>query len=244
VWSVWSESVDVYLGQGIAMLKPKRQATQVVQILTALPLADLLAKLAEAMSKPRSAANKSSPNLKITLSGALCPVFTFDAPAEVTRWHELKQIAKATAVSESGSGADQVICEIDSDRPGIASTIASPLMDELQSWAKAHHWHIASVSPLWALATQCPLARRASVSGLQMQEPDSVTLVAKDENGKVVASTFAGEPSLASVQAQARRWMVSHSVLGDNLLKLNFGIQSSSMLANAPKAWAAHWGKL
>lgn len=244
MWSVWSESVDVYLGQGIAMLKQGRHATQVVQIPTTLPLADLLAELAEAMPKSDHSRMARRLKLKITLSGALCPAFTFNAPAEVTRWHELRQIANATAVSNTGNGADKVICEIDADRPGIASRVATPVMEELQRWAKTHHLHIASVRPLWALATQSPLARRASVSGLQMHEPDSVTLMVNDENGKIIATSFAGELDYSIVQAHARRWLVSHGVLADSLLKLNFGIQSRSLLTEAPKVWATHWEKM
>ena len=102
MWSVWSESVNIYVGQGVALVKAGKQETQVLLHTATLPLDRVLAKVEQALpSKPH---RKVRRDLRITLSGALCPAMVFSAPPEVSRWSELQQIAIAPIKAQAPIG--------------------------------------------------------------------------------------------------------------------------------------------
>lgn len=248
MWSVWSEAVDIYLGQGISMLKTASQETMVMQHPVTLPLERVLAKLADALGQGTqgSGAEQSHPRIKrrklrITLSAALCPAIGFNAPPEVTRWHERQEIAKATAAATLAMSAEQITCETDAFRPGVTTALALPLLAELKQWASQQHAYVASVHPLWAVATQCAAAHQNAVQGLLLDEPDSLTLLAEDDQGRLNVLTLVHEPDPAARQASLRRWLISVGLSEDKLLKLSFDPQPNTLMPQGPNVWTAHW---
>lgn len=241
MWSVWSECVDLYLGQGTALFQVKHQKVQILRYPATLPLAQVMDRLTQGLTQYSAAHKLKRRSLHITLSGALCPAIGFSFPPEVARWHELRQIAQASAAASLASPAEKIVCETDAHRPGIAAAMAAPLMAELQRWANAQNCRIASIRPLWTVATQNQEVSRSSISGLLMQEPDSVTVVADDSNGKIIASTLVGEHEPAAGNVNVRRWLVGLGLSEDRLLKLSFSMREGAVMPNGPKAWAAHW---
>lgn len=241
MWSVWSESVAIYLGQGVAMLGIPHQETQVLQHPATWPLERVLAQLAGVLAPNGTRPKFQRRTLQITLSGALCPALGFQAPQEVKRWDELRQIAHASAAAASGVGADQIVCGMDTSGRGIAASVGTALMQALQRWAAEHHWRIASVRPLWVVATHSPRARQADTLGLLLHEPDAITAIAERAQGEIIASTLAGDYGQASGQALVRRWLVGLGLHEDQFLHLNFGTRVQTAMPLGPKAWATYW---
>jgi hypothetical protein len=246
VWSVWSEIVDVYLGQGVAMVKVGSGKTHVLQTPATMPLQRVLAQLGQAMPASRPASHKQKyRNVRITLSGALCPAVAFSAPPTVTRWQELRQIATASAAAMLGTGADQMVCETNrllAAQPGVAASVNTVVIAELHAWAGAHRLRITSLRPLWAVATHSAMVQQPACGGLLLQEPDSITVLASSAAqppGLAIASTLVGGPDPSA--ASTRRWLVGLGLAEDALLKLTFSTQAGTVPPRGPKLWAAHW---
>lgn len=256
MWSVWSETVDVYLGQGVAMVKVGSGKAHVLQTAATMPRQRVLAQLAQAMPASRPASHKQKHrNVRITLSGALCPATAFSAPPTVTRWQELRQIATACAAATLCTGADSIVCETNRllpAQPGVAATVNAALMAELHAWAGAHRLRITSLRPLWAVATRSAMVQQPACGGLLLQEPDSMTVLASGAagasptTGQPVAATLVGgaDPSAASAalwSTTTRRWLVGLGLAEDALLKVGFSTQAGALLPHGPKLWAGHW---
>jgi hypothetical protein len=242
VWSVWSETVDVYLGQGVAMLKAGPRETIVSRSPATLPLERVLARLADSASSTGQSLVKKGSRLRISLSGAWCPALAVAIPEGVTRWEERQQIALASAARDMGTDLDQIACEIDATVPGAAAAIALPMRQELERWAEQLGCKLVSVSPLWATATQSKLSRQRSTQSLLVIEPDAATLVAGDGKGGFKTTTLPGEQQdAASLQAYSRQWLQEHGHEESGLARLGFGLTPQTPMATGPRRWAGHW---
>jgi hypothetical protein len=259
VWSVWSETVDVYLGQGVAMVKTGSEKARVLQHPATMPLQRVLAQLAQAMVAMPLSQKQEQKNqhkhrkVRITLSGALCPATVFSAPPTVTRWQELRQIATASAAAMLGTGADSIVCETHRAahplHSGVVATVNAALMAELHAWAGAHRLRITSLRPLWAVATHSAVVQQPTCGGLLLHEPDSITVLASGaahSPGHAIASTWVGGSDLSGASAalwgaSTRRWLVGLGLAEDALLKLAFSTQAGKAPPRGPKPWAAHW---
>lgn len=243
MWSVWSDDIELYLGQGLALLKTRHAPLQVLRHSPTLPLQSVLAQLAPANPERPKGWRFRRPAIRVSLSAALCPALSYSPPAEVKRWHELRQIALASAAAQLGTSGDQLRCEIDTRHRGLTACVAQPLMDELQRWAQSHHGRLLSVQPLWVVALQCRRMRQAGVQGLWVQEPDASTLIAQQSSGQLVVTTLTGAPEQESAATPAfvRRWLLSHGLSQLELSRLNFGAEICSGIAQGPRRWAQHW---
>lgn len=241
MWSVWSETVHLYLGQGMSLLRVGHGQEVVTSHPVTWPMAQVLAKLTETMGQHKLQKLSRRRKLRVTLSGALCPVMSYAAPPDVTRWDELHSIAQASAAMTLGIPGDQVLCEMDNNQPQLASAITVPLMQALQGWAKQHQFSLNSVQPLWALASQSAETAKAAVHGLVVQEPDSVTLMVENQNGMYVAATLTGSDDQLSTLT--RRWLVSQGLSDESLLKLRFTAATQTVMPQGPRLWEKHWAK-
>lgn len=240
MWSVWSETVEVYLGPGVAMLKAGARETVVSRSPATLPLERVLAKLADSAAAAQVILKKGS-RLRISLSGAWCPALDVTIPEGVTRWEERRQIALASAARYMDTDLEQIACEIDALAPGAAAAISLPMQQALEDWTVQSGCRLVSVSPLWATATQSKLSRGRTIQSLLVIEPDAATLVAADGKGGFKTATWPGAMDAASVQAHSQQWLQSHGLEGSGLAKLGFGLALHPPMASAPKRWAGHW---
>jgi len=240
VWSVWSETVDVYLGQGLAMLKAGAKEAIVSRSPATLPLERVLARLAESAAASQVILKKGS-RLRISLSGAWCPALAVTVPEGVTRWEERRQIALASAARDMGTDLEQIACEIDATAPGAAAAIALPMREELERWAVQLGCRLVSVVPLWATATQSRLSRQRGTRSLLVIEPDAATLIASDGKNGFKTATLQGEQDAASLQAYSQQWLQSLGLEDSGQAKLGFGLTPHPPMATAPRRWAGHW---
>lgn len=238
MWSVWSDSAEIYLGQSMSLLKPRgRQAVAVDHSVT-LPVDRVLSKLADIGSRKLTAGTR----LRISLGGALCPALSFAVPQGLRAWNELFDVARASAAATLGGDAGDWWCEMDIARAGIAAVMPVALKSELAAWAKQHGWQIASLQPLWAQATHAAGARAAGVQGVVVQEPGIVTILLASGTGAVHATSLGSMPSLPHLPPEMRRWLASHDATSSRLFSLGFASHTEAPpMSGAPQAWAPHW---
>lgn len=240
MWSVWSETVDVYLGQGVAMLKAGAREAIVSRSPATLPLERVLARLADSAAAGQVILKKGS-RLRISLSGAWCPALAVTIPDGVSRWEERRQIALASAARDMGTDLEQIACEIDAAAPGAAAAIALPMREELERWAAQLGCRLVSVAPLWATATQSRLSRQRGTQSLLVIEPDAATLIASDGKNGFNTTTLPGEQDAATLQAYSQQWLQEHGHEESGLARLGFGLTAHPLMTTAPRRWAGHW---
>ncbi len=240
MWSAWSDTAEIYLGQSLSMLKPRGKAAVVVHHAATLPLDRVLAKLADHGSRHMAPRTR----LRISLGGALCPAISFAVPQGLRGWDELAGVARAkTGLHMGGNGGD-FVCEMDVAQPGLAAVVPSALQGELNAWATQQGWRVASLQPLWAQASQAPAAGSAGVQGLMLQEPDSTTLLLEGNEGALHATTLNEAPDSPGLEAAARRWLASHDAAGSRLFRIGFADGQRDLDTDMPRVWAPHWYKL
>ncbi len=241
MWSVWPETVDVYLGQTLAMIRVGRGAGLVQQHSATLPMQQVLTRLSvEATSKQIFGEGRRR-RLRIMLSGALCPAIGFTAPREVCQWDELRSIASAAAAQSSGADPEQWLCAIDAKSPGVAAMISRRLVDDLTAWAANHDARIASLRPAWSIASHCPAVRRAGPRAILLHEPDGITVLAEDATGPITVESLGGTYASDIVPVQLRRWIIGRSLAESQVFKLGFTPEPISVMARGPKVWPDFW---
>lgn len=236
MWSVWSESIGLYLGQSLAMLSKAQAPVIVIEQPTTLPLAQRLEQLEEHLPK--------SGNVRIALSAALCPAYNFNTPRGVSRYPEILEIAHAVGAPVMNLKPDQLKCEISTSLAGVAAAVPNALHDVLLGWASQRKVKITSVQPLWSAAFRCGWVKARGVSGMLLQEPDSATLIATDSQGSWHASTATGITTVDGFDNLRRRWMVSLDLTDYSLTTIAFGSVKQPLLSGSPREWQQHWQKL
>lgn len=235
--SVWSKSLDIYLGRGLAMLKAGSGDAVVLRTPATFPLERVLSSLIDAAGKDAA----TGCIVRICFSAAMCPALSVAAPKEVTNWQERQQIAHAMAAQSLGSSTNEIVCEMDSIHPGIAAALPLAILEELHRWAIHHGGRIASIEPLWAIATHCPAARHRDVQSLLLLEPDAATMLASDGRGGFDALTLPGQMAPSTLATHTRRWLVGHGLTEDRTLRIGFGAVAGVAMRRGPKLWSAHW---
>ena len=241
MWSVWSEAAELYLGHTLVMLQIRGREVLVMEHANLLAADQLLGGVSQAMTQFGTRDSKLALRLRVVLSGALCPALTYVTPKQVTQWSERMEIARATAAIEMGTTPDQVVCEMDTGRRALASAMRIQTLSALQGWAAQHQFAIASIQPLWAIASQSRTASKSANQGLVVMEPDATTVLADDGSSKLVARTQAGLFSVAEGQANTRRILVGLGLRESALLKLSFGTKARTAMQDGPRVWPNHW---
>ena len=251
MWSAWPEALHLYLGRTMAMggVGADAGAPLVLHHAANTPVAQVLGELRAQIAARAMLQGPRRRSLHLTLSAGLCPALAFALPTGVTRWAERQAMAQAFAATALGIDADALACEMDAARPGLAAVLTKQLLQELKAWAAQQRWRIASIQPLWALASQCAAARSPKVQALLLHEPDGLTLLGQGaagtgEAGELAALRMGAGQDMAvtpDLPAQTRRWLVGQGLALDQLLTLGFGAERGAPMADGPKLWASHW---
>lgn len=233
MWSVWSRPVNLYLGQGLAMVQASGQAVVVLRPSVTLPLERVLQQIGEHL--PRAS------RLRISLSGALCPAFDFVTPQGVRRWSERQAIAQNWAAESMGLRPDELQCELDARSTNVAAALPASTLAALKRWAQAQSHRLGSVHPLWAQATQSAAARRSGVRAVLLQEPDATTVLAEPSKGIVQALSLPGAPDASAVRTRLAQLQTSLGLAPAQMVRLGFEATPRKPMTDAPQAWTAHW---
>ncbi len=237
MWSAWSETTDIYLGQGLAMFKAGSAASMVMHHDAALPLASVL----QMLNEQADVNIKKGSRLRIYLSAAFCPALEVATPKEVKQWQERQQIAKAAAAHTLGAGIEQLACEIDAIHSGVAAAVSLATIEELRRGTVQLGGRLVSIQPLWSVVTQCSAVRHPGIKSVVLLEPDALTLLASDGQNGFHVSTLPGQIDSATLLMHARRWQVSHSLTDNQVIKIGFGVKTATVMPKGPKQWPAHW---
>lgn len=241
MWSVWSESLDLYIGPSMALVGVGKADAVAIKHPGGIPADQWLVRLFDDVAVAGLLRASRSFKLRISLSGAYCPAVAYSAPAQVTRWDELFEIARASAAVTVGASADQIVCEMDLSGRGLAGAVATSLTRQLQEWAKLNRCTIVSMQPLWAVAAQSRSVCQSLVTGLLVQDPDATTVLVEQGDGRLVAVTVVGSAAEPECQARVRRLLVSLGSGAGDMLKLGFDISERTASARGPRRWASHW---
>jgi hypothetical protein len=233
VWSVWSKPVQLYLGQGLAMVQASGQAVVVLRPPVTLPLERVLQQIGEHL--PRAS------RLRVSLSGALCPAFDCVMPQGVRRWNERQAIARSWVAEGMGLAATDLVCELDARSTGIAAALPALTLAELKRWAQARGHRLDSVQPLWVHATQSAAARRVGVRAVLVQEPDATTLLAEPSPGDIQAYSLPGAPDASAGRTRLAQLQTSLGLASEQMVRLGFEGAPRAPMTDGPRAWPAHW---
>lgn len=204
----WSNAVQLYLAQGIALVKYGRGSRRkqggkgvavsagirVIRFPVTLGLQHALAHIQEEafsalLPKPPSApkavkwlnALRVTP-LDVVLSAAWCPPVCFTVPDGVERLEELQSLATAqtaqTAHAMQRAGSQDLVVKLDPLEPYLAASLNPHTAIDIAQWAAGAGLRLRSIRPLWSIATQSKAMRGERPRSLILQEPDGFTLLA------------------------------------------------------------------
>ncbi|WP_342617572.1 hypothetical protein [Rhodoferax sp. GW822-FHT02A01] len=251
MWSVWSESVNIYLGTTIAMVEGRGVPKQVIEFPPTWPMAQVLESVArcwKAMGTADSSKGGKTPkrhNLHLTLSGARCRADAFPVPQGVRRFHELQAyfagmlggaVNADSGGDRAGEGARSVI-GFDAGNVGVVASVDGVLLEQLNAWAKGKAAAIRTLRPLWSVATECGRAKQAQIRALVLQELDGNTLLTDAGDAQHLAFDAGPESSTIAI----RQWKIANDLADHEVLTLRFGRSQGTVSKGFPNAWAAHW---
>ena len=232
MWSVWPETVDVHLGQRLAIVR-KGAETQVLAHPATMPLALVLERVAKS-----AFSGSARRRLRVSLSCAWAPPVVYSVPREVTKWAEKLAIAQSAGATALSTTPDLVAVRIDSRASGIGAAMTTSMLQQLHAWAGAHRSRVVSLRPLWSMATDCKLAK--GVAGMELREPDGTVVVVQrgGQDLSPLARVEVGVPVTPDHPA------IGPDPLSDaQMLRIGFSPAHQIHLPGAPKRWAMHWHK-
>ena len=231
MWWGASNRVRVYLGRELALVQTGDGAVSQFELPADASMAENLATLEPAIPK------KS--RLEIHLSAGLCPAVEVPYPAGLRSLREKEIFARSVCAEHLGSTMDAVCAEVDSFQPQLAAGIPTPVWDGIVAWAESNEFRLSSVRPLWAIATESPLASAASV--LVLEEPDSVTLIGSNGHGQSQRAMSLPLTTPGQASAVLHRMHQALGLAATQPCKLRFGLAAQPQLTGAPACWLGHW---
>jgi hypothetical protein len=237
----WPETIDVHLGRGYFMLRPYKQAVQVHQYPTTLPLGRALSRLSDLLRQTQQRAPKANrpgwlkDRLRVTLSAALCPPIEHPVPAGINSSDELQIIACSAAARQLDCTADTLVCALQPFAPGLAAALPRDLLDCYQRLAHELRFELVSLQPLWSVATACRAARRKSCTGIQLLEPDALTTISQNVTPPFYSARSTDAMDILPAAS-------NNSVQGQ--LRVELTLEPQKPVPDGPDYWPLHWRQL
>lgn len=238
--SAWFEYTDLYLAQGLAILKVGARPCNVIDLPTTLSWDKALLRVSETLHETQGLKNRMA-RLRVMLSGALCQTIPIQAPQDALNWNDLHQLLPMSASSLLGVAPDQLHCVQDTGCAAMGAASSAHLLQALESWAMQTKVKLHHLQPSWSVASQCKLARSSTFSALQLTERDGITLLS--QNGTDWVSCHVPRDGQASEieETKVRRQLTEWGVEESRVLKLDFVAESATTLQGGPTLWAGHW---
>jgi hypothetical protein len=177
VWSVWSKRTQLYISATFSMVKAPGQALLRVTYPSTLTLDRLLLRITEAIND--NAATGISTSLKrarlvVTLGGSICPPLEWQVPSGINNWKELALLAHHSAAQQLTLSASDLVCTWSPATPSVLCALPRWSVQSMHEWAGHNHATVTSIRPLWAVASNCGLARTTAIKGLCVYEDNGV----------------------------------------------------------------------
>lgn len=237
MWSVFRERVDLYIGQRDLTVSSRSLGTLHIPTERTKPLFQGLDRVAHWLGEK----SLGRARLHIALSGARCPAFSFVSPANVTRPPELAALAAATGRAAAQEG-DDAVTAIDASCRCLGARMSRALLNQLLTWADAQKMAVASIRPLWSIATQHPKARHRSTKAIVLYEPDSTTLITQGPSGLFDGGTIITKSDEPMEIDAMKECIKGDGVNGTNsLVRIRFAPQELVGVAKVSNDWYNHW---
>ena len=173
MWSVWAETVELYLCRGMAWVASAGNAPQVFKTPATVPLAILLGRVAEGLAARGSTGGRRR-RFRVYLGSSLCPPVRFDIP-EGAVWRDLPWAAQRQAPLALGvkpADAAQLVCALSPSVTGLAAAMHITVKDAIEAWTTAQKGRCISMEPMWSHLTHFHRSALEQCDGLAIQEPD------------------------------------------------------------------------
>ena len=227
-------SARMYLSRQLALVDFSPGAVAEVDLVEGRSLQEVLRQVEQALPA------KSS--LEVHLSAAFCPAIEITYPTGIRRLAEKEIFARSTCATQMGVSVDELMVELDPFR----STVAAPLLrtdwTALNEWCQDKSLRLASVQPLWALASQSPAAR--GTDAIALQEPDSMTLLGSANKERPARALTLPLDSSDQAGALLHRMHQALALPIASIPGLRFGKRGQPAVAGPPRCWVGHWGLL
>lgn len=238
--SAWFEYTDLYLAQGLALLKVGSRPCKVIDLPTTLSWDKAFLRVSEALHEsPNSGPFRA--RLRVMLSGSLCQAISIQAPEEARSWNDLRQLLPMSASSLLGVAPDQLRCAQEASCAPLGAAISANLMQALESWATQSKLKLHYIQPSWSIASQSKLARANKVDALQITEHDGITLLSHAGTDWSCVHVPKHDQTSESAKTVVRRQLTGWGIDEGRLLKLDFVPDMSNLLRGGPTLWAGHW---
>jgi hypothetical protein len=229
----WFKTADMYIGQGLVLLKIGHEKTHVFELTSTMPIERLLASCTGLVKK--------GTKLKITLSSALCSGIQVQIPTEIVLENELQAFLSASAAQQLNAPRVSFKCAIDPKNRSLAAVIPCNILNAIHVWVKQQVCSISSICPLWSVVTQFADCQKANILGFVLHEPDGSILIVQTPNENLETLSWSSQLPIDVMQANISRALVSYNLLAQNVLRLRFSEKPSLTVSNSPVAWSNHW---
>lgn len=255
MWSVWSKFLSaarpmhfhVHLGRGYALLRSAGQASKVLHFPEDLPMDRILSRVSSVLPAQAPTRWMRKHAVHVTLGATLCRPLAFTVPGALQSWQELQLVANAQAAQAtqaaqiSGHPPQSVQCALSFENTGLAGVIHGEVLNPIQDWAASHQFHLASVAPLWSIASACKAVHAKSVDAIAVHEPEGCTLLTIKADAQPQAITLPPISEGDNSSALLRRHWVSMDVAESAVFHIYFATPVQASLSALPALWSGHW---
>jgi hypothetical protein len=242
VWSVWSNSVDIYVSSTCSLLQVGEHPAIGLSYPATLPLDKVLALIGETLQAQKMRFRRTK--FKVIIGSQICPPISFLAPSGLKNREELQLLARAVASQSLGVEAQALQCEWGASSPSMIAALPLWWIQSLNSWARAENADIVSMKPIWSWATQCVAAQIERVDCLWLSEEDGVSVLFSSKGHAKSSPTTTMECMRFDAMVEALAWTSTRGCRVEDTIKMRFAPTASNNTAGMPRVFKSHWSLL
>lgn len=176
MWSVWAETLDIYLCRGTVWCFVPGAGAMPLRLPATLPLAGQLQRVSDLLAPHL----KKRVNVRVALGARLCPPVCYEVPQGL-RWSEQQWLAQKAAAQAWGlnpAEVDQLVCVLSASTIGLAAALPKTTLEVVHQWARSSHQaRVTSIAPMWAHLSGHSKLGRNSGAALELVEPDGTRML-------------------------------------------------------------------
>lgn len=232
----WFKTADLYIGQGLVMLKISHEKTHIFELASTMPMDRLLSSCTGLLKK--------GTQLRITLSSALCTAIHVQVPADIIRVSELQAFLSATSAQQLNAPGVQFKCAFDPKNKSLVAAIPTNIHNSIHAWVSQQACSIASIRPMWSVLTEFAACQKENIQGLVLHEPDGSMMIVETQKDNLQVMLWRGQLPTDVIQANISRALVGFNLMAQNVQSFKFSAKSVVQMNPAPVVWSTHWTAL
>lgn len=229
----WFKTADLYIGQGLVMLKISHEKTHIFELASTMPMDRLLSSCTGLLKK--------GTQLRITLSSALCTAIHVQVPADIIRVSELQAFLSATSAQQLNAPGVQFKCAFDPKNKSLVAAIPTNIHNSIHAWVSQQACSITTMRPMWSVLSQFAACQKTNIQGLLLHEPDGSMLIVQTENDSLQTISWRSQLAIDVMQANISRALVGFDLLEQNVQSLKFSAKPTVQMNPSPVTWSNHW---